>query len=176
MIQSKKIENVKLNLGCGPDIRAGYINVDILGGDVKCDLRKIPWPWPDNYADEILMSHVLEHLPDTYETMNEIHRILKPGGKFWGQVPYGLSEAAFFHPQHCRYFIDNSFKTLAEHTDFIFVKTELVSLNTNWQLKIRNMLPFRSVLKRFIINMYDAVNFELKKPGSTPISTGKVIT
>jgi predicted SAM-dependent methyltransferase len=158
------MNEIKINLGCGPDIRPNYINSDILGGDVKCDLRKFPWPWPDNYADEILMWHVLEHLPDTYATAHEIHRILKPGGKFWGQVPYGFSEPSFFHPQHCRYFIESSFVTLAEHTDFKLVKAELVSLNLTLQHKIRNLLPFRMVLKKFILNMYDVVDFEMRKP------------
>ena len=62
----------RLNLGCGKDLREGYINSDLLGGGVQCDLRKFPWPWPDNYADEILMWNVLEHMPDTEATVMEV--------------------------------------------------------------------------------------------------------
>lgn len=156
----------RLNLGSGPDYRKDYINADIIGGDVKCDLSKFPWPWPDESADEILMMHVLEHLPDTYGTMAEIRRILKPGGKFWGQVPYAFSYSAFSHPQHYRFFTDQSFGILAEQTGFTLVNAKLISFPTNIKSKVRNWIPYRVryILQGLVLNMFDAVDFELKKP------------
>src|ERR1039457_1547712 len=96
---------IRLNLGSGPKPMKGYINVDILpSADVQCDLNKFPWPWRDESVDEIVMWHVFEHLPWTYETMDEIRRILKPDGKFWGRVPFCNCYVAWSHPQHYRQF------------------------------------------------------------------------
>ncbi len=77
----------KLNLGCGPKILPGYINCDNFSSPdaeiptdvVKVELNRFPWPFADNYADEIRMDHVLEHLADTESVVKEVRRILKPG-------------------------------------------------------------------------------------------------
>ena len=76
---------IKLNLGCGKDIKQGWENFDMfpVNDSVKyIDLTKLPLPFPNSYADEILLSHILEHLVYRTEFMIEISRILKPGGKF----------------------------------------------------------------------------------------------
>jgi predicted SAM-dependent methyltransferase len=54
----------KLNLGCGKEILEGYTNLDAIkleGTDVVYDLNKFPYPFADNYFDEILAKSVLEH-------------------------------------------------------------------------------------------------------------------
>jgi len=81
----------KLNLGCGEDIREGYINADIRklkGVDVQVDMEK-PLPWPNDYFDEVLMKDSLEHVSwrKVKELIKEVHRILKKGGKLFIQTP-----------------------------------------------------------------------------------------
>jgi len=39
-----------------------------------------------------------------------------------------------------------------------------VAHRTNWMHRLRNLLPFRSVLRYFLFNMYDVVEFDLAKP------------
>jgi predicted SAM-dependent methyltransferase len=57
---------VKLNLGCGSQMLAGFCNVDKFGDpDLTWDLETLPWPWADNSVEEVLLSHVLEHLGQT---------------------------------------------------------------------------------------------------------------
>lgn len=155
---------IKLNLGCGSDIKKEYINSDILGGDVKWDLTIFPWPWPDNYADEILMFHVLEHLPDTYKTINEIRRILKPNGKFIGQIPHCFSNLAFWNAQHCRYFHQNAFSGLANDLDMKLIFVKLGNHNQTFKLKLKSLIPFKPFLSNFILNIYDIIDFEMQKP------------
>ena len=104
---------IKLNLGAGNDIKYGYVNHDIVkleGIDVVHDLENFPWPWPDNYFDEVFASDILEHLDDFILTMEQIYRILKPGGKLLLKVPYWNSVFAHIDPTHKRGFHENSFE------------------------------------------------------------------
>jgi len=59
--------------------------------DVKADICDLPFT--DNSFDVIFCNHVLEHIPDDTKAMNELYRILKPGG--WGifQIPQDLGRA-----------------------------------------------------------------------------------
>lgn len=62
----------KLHLGCGEDIKEGYINLDFLkmdGVDVVHNLNKFPYPFEDNQFDEVYASHILEHLDDLAKVM-----------------------------------------------------------------------------------------------------------
>jgi SAM-dependent methyltransferase len=80
---------MKLNLGCGEDTKAGYLNVDICGTpEMVCDLSSFPWPWQDNSVEEVYSCHFLEHVPDFEKTILEIHRILKPDGIIHFRVPH----------------------------------------------------------------------------------------
>lgn len=42
----------------------------------------------DDSVDWVFCSHVLEHIPDLDLCLDEIHRVLKPGGIAWLQVPF----------------------------------------------------------------------------------------
>lgn len=84
---------IKLNLGCGPKLLPGFINVDLANNwsgvqpDVVSDLHKIPFP--DEHADEIHAYHVLEHFY-RYEVdaiLDEWLRVLKVGGKLVLELP-----------------------------------------------------------------------------------------
>ena len=39
-------------------------------------------PFPDAHFDVVIVNEVLEHVPDQNAALHEIHRVLKPGGKF----------------------------------------------------------------------------------------------
>tara|TARA_Y100000996_G_C22452691_1_gene614526 strand:+ start:227 stop:931 length:705 start_codon:yes stop_codon:yes gene_type:complete len=49
-------------------------------------------PFPDESIDLIVCSEVLEHLHEYNEAVYEIHRVLKPGGKFYASVPASWPE------------------------------------------------------------------------------------
>jgi len=102
----------KINLGAGADIKKDFINHDIVALkniDSVHDLNKYPWPWADNSIDEVLASDVLEHLNDFITPMEEIYRILKPGGKTIIKVPYWNSSSASIDPTHKRGFHELTF-------------------------------------------------------------------
>ena len=103
---------MKLNLGCGRDIREGYVNLDkvgLEGVDVVHDLNVFPYPFEDNEFDEIYCSHVLEHVDDLLGVVEELSRISKPGGRIKVVAPYFASQGAFNDPTHKRFFTYKTF-------------------------------------------------------------------
>ena len=49
-------------------------------------------PFLDNSLDLVVCSEVLEHLHQYNDAVKEIHRVLKPGGKFYASVPASWPE------------------------------------------------------------------------------------
>ncbi|WP_038527130.1 class I SAM-dependent methyltransferase [Formosa agariphila] len=73
-----------------------YTTTDLLSplADVKADICNLPFD--DESFDVILCNHVLEHIPDDTKAMQELYRILKPGGMGILQIPQDLSRAHTF--------------------------------------------------------------------------------
>lgn len=90
---------------------APWVNVDIAPpADVVCDLRE-RWPWPDSSVDEIAAFDVIEHLPDRIRTMNEMHRVLKPGARAVIEVPNAAKGAGQWQdPTHVSQWCMNSWQ------------------------------------------------------------------
>lgn len=73
-----------------------YTTTDLLSplADVKADICNLPFQ--DNAFDIILCNHVLEHIPDDTKAMQELYRVLRPGGMAILQIPQDLSRATTF--------------------------------------------------------------------------------
>lgn len=95
---------LRLDLGCGKNKREGFTGVDVRqfpGVDVVADLAK-PWPWPDGSVEEVHCSHMLEHVPRLQRPpfFNELHRVLRPGGKATFITPHWASCRAYGDVTH----------------------------------------------------------------------------
>lgn len=78
----------KANIGCGREHLEGYLNVDIQQpADAIMDAHKLDFL--DNSLDEVASSHFLEHVSmhETVSVLQEMHRVLKPGGLINLEVP-----------------------------------------------------------------------------------------
>lgn len=64
-----------------------YTTTDLYSplADVKADICDLPFE--ENSYDLILCNHVLEHIPEDQKAMEELYRVLKPGGTLIAQVP-----------------------------------------------------------------------------------------
>ena len=73
-----------------------YTTTDLFSplADVKADICNLPFS--DNTYDIILCNHVLEHIPDDTKAMQELFRVLKPGGMGIFQIPQDIKRATTF--------------------------------------------------------------------------------
>jgi SAM-dependent methyltransferase len=94
----------RLNLGCGTDIRPGWVNLDssptIPGVDVVHDLDQHWLPFRDESFSSILARDVLEHVANPVDTLRELHRVLEAGGRLTVRVPHFTSRNNFIDPTH----------------------------------------------------------------------------
>ena len=103
---------VVIDLGCGNKKRAGAIGVDFndrTQADIVHDLNKFPYPFEDASVDQVYIDNCLEHLDDVIGVMEELYRIVKPGGMVKVIVPYFRSKWAFVDPTHTHFFSVDSF-------------------------------------------------------------------
>ncbi len=102
----------KLNLGCGKDIKKGYVNLDSIklpGVDIVHNLNKYPWPFKENSFDEVYCDNVLEHLDCFIKTIEEIWRISRNNSKIIIKVPSFPGIGAVSDPTHKQFFSFLSF-------------------------------------------------------------------
>ena len=73
-----------------------YTTADLYSpiADVKADICNLPFE--DNSFDVVFCNHVLEHITDDTKAMQELYRVLKPGGMGIFQIPQDLSRATTF--------------------------------------------------------------------------------
>ncbi len=131
----------KLNLGSGNKIMNGYINLDstkLKGVDVVHNLDKYPWPFKNDYFDEVYADNVFEHLDSIIKPIAETWRISKKNAIIKIIVPYTPSVWAFCDPTHKQFY---TFFTL----DYFTKEATL-----NYYSKAR----FKIIKKRIKFNKY----------------------
>ena len=89
-------------------------------------------PLPNSSADHLICSEVLEHLPDYHRAVQEIRRVLKPGGtlavsvpRFWPErICWALSHAYQHDPGgHVRIFQAASLRLEIQRLGFSFIRS-----------------------------------------------------
>lgn len=103
----------KLNLGCANNHEPGWLNLDLnpaVHPDVVHDLESLPLPFLDASFDTVLGSHVFEHIRNFVPLVEDIYRILAPGGYLIGITPYGSSDNAWDNPHHVRCFTETTWQ------------------------------------------------------------------
>ena len=127
--KSKLIDAKSLDLGCGQNPRNPFMADILYGIDIredlennilKSDLSKETIPFETNMFDYCTAFDFIEHIPrliqvngDNYsafiELINEIYRILKPGGLFLHVTPAYPSKEVFQDPTHVNFITEDTF-------------------------------------------------------------------
>lgn len=82
----------------------------------KVDLNDGSLPFCDESFDKVLIRNVLEHISYPWLVVDEIARILQPGGVVIGSVPMAKARAVWNDYTHVRGFTEYAFKKLFENT------------------------------------------------------------
>lgn len=105
---------LKLNLGCGEKHLQGYINIDndpAVSPDKVIDIATVGLSrFGDSTAEEVKATDFLEHIPidKTIFVIDEIWRVLRPGGQFKHMTPSTDGRGAFQDPTHRSFWNRNS--------------------------------------------------------------------
>lgn len=102
---TKAATPTKIDLGCGPNKKAGFYGIDSTafpGVDAVLNIGKDKWPFKDGTVEEFHCSHVIEHLewPERVHFFNELWRVLKVGGKGQLILPHWASMRYYGDPTH----------------------------------------------------------------------------
>jgi SAM-dependent methyltransferase len=117
-----------LDLGCGSNPKNPFKCEEVYGIDIRDDVSKNiqradlaiePIPFEDDYFDFVTAFDFLEHIPRVIyspqrrfcfvEIMNEIYRVLKPGGVLLSFTPAFPAAAAWRDPTHVNIITDETF-------------------------------------------------------------------
>jgi len=84
-------KELKIDLGCGPNPKPGYVGVDkVAGPGVQhvLDLEEAQLPFPDNSVSAVNADQLLEHINNLIPLMNEIYRVCRNGAIFHLWIVY----------------------------------------------------------------------------------------
>ena len=90
----------KLDVGCGPNKRPGYIGIDTPsrpGVDHVIDIEQERLPFPDASVSHVFASHCLEYLKYPMQLFREIARVAQDGAEVGIWTPYAFSNGAFLY-------------------------------------------------------------------------------
>src|SRR5437764_5330029 len=107
-----------LDVGCGINKYPGAIGIDrnrATKADVLCDLDRIPYPFADNSFDQLRAIHVIEHVSDVIRSMEEFHRLVRPGGRIRIETPHYTDFSSFCDPTHRWHLNTFSFRYFGEN-------------------------------------------------------------
>ena len=104
-------------MGCGINKYPGAIGIDrnpASRADVIVDLDRFPYPFAAGSFDRIRAIHVIEHVADVVRTMEEFHRLLRPGGRLRIETPHYTDYSSFCDPTHRSHLNSFSFRYFGE--------------------------------------------------------------
>jgi len=99
-----------LDLGCGTFPYQGNEDEEVVSVDLRPEVEPavvhnlfiFPYPFEDSSFDVIYASHIMEHMKDNIQFMEEIYRISKPNAKVIIRVPHFSGRSAWCDPTHLR--------------------------------------------------------------------------
>ena len=154
-----------IDLGAGPNKFPGSFGADLnvrAGTDFVCNLEH-PLPLKDNSVDEIHSAHVLEHIKNLVQLMEEIYRVCKHDAIVVISVPYYTSRGAFTDPEHIRFYTEYTFQRFEPPTYGIDCNFRILS--TEFSV-VRSFRIYPKIVqkwcRRYLWNVVDDITVTMK--------------
>lgn len=157
----KKLKGITLDIGCGTGM-VTYVHTNVIGVDISETISLIPLirgdayrlPFKKNVFDTIVMSHVLEHFPESERILKECYRVLKRNGNIIISVPnldtfsanlFGKRYGYVFNPDQHKQFFDIK-KLKADVSKYFSVEENFGTTPTfPYADYLMNLKPFRKL-------------------------------
>ena len=132
--------DTKINLGSGfRKLEGGFINIDNrpeTNPDMVLDVTE-GLPFGDDSVDTVVAKDFLEHIPigKVVPLIEEIYRVLKPGGSFISVTPDAEhGQGAWQDPHHVSFWVENSWLYYSDN-----LYRGLYGIKANFEIKIRRI-------------------------------------
>ena len=106
-----------LDIGCGTNKLPGSLGMDInprTAADIIHNLDDLPYPFDDDRFDEIIGSHIIEHVNNPMGVMCELHRITRHRGLVKLLVPHWTNPDFASDLTHRNHLNSYSFRTFID--------------------------------------------------------------
>lgn len=174
-----------LDVGCGNgDFTTELLNMgfDVQGIDIgdssplgerftKVDIQHQKYPFPDNQFDVVFSKSVIEHLRDPDYMVDEIYRILKPGGTFVCLTPswkHSYREQFYIDHTHVTPFTRYSLETICELSGFNAKCSYFYQLPLLWKYPIFGIF-------RWALNLFNLPYKPFSEYNLWPVEMNKII-
>ena len=143
-------EHKKLNLGCGHKKLLDNWNVDIekkCNPDQVVDLEVFPWPFDDDFFEEINADNILEHLGQSprifTKVIQEMYRVSSDKATWKVCYPHHRCDHFYDDYTHVRALTVNTFKMFDQKINFESIAKKLsdstFGLNSGVDLEIKDV-------------------------------------
>ncbi len=171
-----------LDLGCGTAKTTGAVGLDVIplaGVDIIGDLSERPYPFAADTFDAVYLNDVIEHLPNTIKTMEELYRILKPDGRVYIRVVNWNSRCAAMDPTHVGYYTEHTFDFFGKRVGrsyYTRARFDVVQVRRVYNRFAEMLCPNERLLhffSQFWSNVLDDLHFELRAVKSAAPAVSK---
>jgi len=172
-LNSEYLKGKTIDIGGGKN--ADYISfmkrssdIDFLGFDIKAgaqiDFEKDSLPSVSDKYDTVLFLNVMEHIFNYQHIANEVVRIIKPGGRLIGFVPFLM----WYHPDHKDFFryTHEALQIILENTGSKNITIEPIAYGpfTAASQMVTQTLPAVIALPLFVLNYFIDTIFLYLRP------------
>lgn len=184
-----------LDIGCGCGAMLGYIKglypaTETYGielnpiaaefaqtfGEIICaDVEKLQMPWPEEFFDYVVMGDVLEHLHKPELVLQEVYKILKPGGHIIVSMPnvkhfsvllplltkdvFPYADAGILDTTHLKMYTGTEIKNLIERCGFTIEKLSHTTSGTPNQQENRLINQLMRMMEKPDITVFLAYQY-----------------
>jgi len=119
--------------------------------------------YPDNYFDVVAASEILEHLHEPQVLLDEVARILRPGGLFWGTTPFaeglsyrlmGTEWSVVSPPEHIQLFSSKGMYEMLSKSGFSLIELKTYGFNP---MEVMNNYKSKFSQKRNVSSEFNRV-------------------
>lgn len=143
-----------LDVGCGANKTEGAVGLDNnprTAADVIHDLAEIPYPFPDDEFDQVVASHVVEHVPDVMAFIGELHRVTKNGGRIKLLTPHYTNPDWANDPTHRNHINSYTFNTFLPGRQVFDFYTEIELKRVRCYVSLLSLWKYLGI--EFLVNL-----------------------